>query len=139
MPPSPAMNGSTTVCAKPVATAASKALRPRASTAAPTSAARGCGATTMPRMFLFVFISLHVLRRGRVAGWRKIDSSSRLPPIHLFQFVIPVVYHAGMELRDLKYLIEVAAAGHIGRAAERLGITQPALTKCVSRLERELN
>jgi len=43
-----------------------------------------------------------------------------------------------MELRDLDYLREVAARGHLGRAAEHLHLTQPALTKCIARLERDL-
>ncbi len=43
-----------------------------------------------------------------------------------------------MEFRDLSYLLEVAATGNIGRAAERVGLTQPALTKCIARLESEL-
>src|SRR6185503_20109291 len=49
--PEPAMvdmNGSTTVMAKAVATAASTALPPRARMAAPTAAPRGCSAATMP-------------------------------------------------------------------------------------------
>ncbi|MGH6881776.1 MAG: LysR family transcriptional regulator [Hypericibacter sp.] len=44
-----------------------------------------------------------------------------------------------MEFRDLTYFLEVANLAHIGRAAARLGITQPALTKCVARLERDLD
>ncbi|MCE9641141.1 MAG: LysR family transcriptional regulator [Betaproteobacteria bacterium] len=43
-----------------------------------------------------------------------------------------------MEFRDLTYFLEVANLSHIGRAAARLGITQPALTKCVGRLERDV-
>jgi len=43
-----------------------------------------------------------------------------------------------MEFRDLVYLLEVARSGHVGRAAERIGLTQPALTKCIARLEQEL-
>lgn len=43
-----------------------------------------------------------------------------------------------MELRDLSYFCTVAAAGHIGRAAASLGLTQPALTKAIARLEHEL-
>lgn len=43
-----------------------------------------------------------------------------------------------MEFRDLSYLLEIASVGHIGRAAERVGLTQPALTKCIARLESEL-
>lgn len=40
-----------------------------------------------------------------------------------------------MELRDLEYFRVVARHGHIGRAAEALGLTQPALSKSVARLE----
>ena len=40
-----------------------------------------------------------------------------------------------MDLRDLAFFEVIAELGHMGRAAERLGRTQPALTKCVQRLE----
>jgi DNA-binding transcriptional LysR family regulator len=40
-----------------------------------------------------------------------------------------------IHLRDLKYFEVVAETGHLGQAAERLGRTQPALTKAVQRLE----
>jgi len=40
-----------------------------------------------------------------------------------------------MDLRDLAYFEVIADLGHMGRAAERLGRTQPALTKCIQRLE----
>lgn len=40
-----------------------------------------------------------------------------------------------MDLRDLAYFEAIAELGHLGRAAERLGRTKPALTKCVHRLE----
>ncbi|MBT2300987.1 LysR family transcriptional regulator [Variovorax paradoxus] len=40
-----------------------------------------------------------------------------------------------IHLRDLKYFEVVAEMGHLGQAAERLGRTQPALTKAVQRLE----
>ncbi|HYC47411.1 MAG TPA: LysR family transcriptional regulator [Burkholderiales bacterium] len=43
-----------------------------------------------------------------------------------------------MELRDLGYLRAVAVHGHLGRAAKSVKLTQPALTKCIARLEREL-
>jgi len=43
-----------------------------------------------------------------------------------------------MELRDLDYLRVVASRGHLGRAADQLRLTQPALTKCIARLERDL-
>ncbi len=43
-----------------------------------------------------------------------------------------------MEVRDLDYLLAVAERGSVLRAAEQLGMTQPAVTKAVARLEREL-
>ena len=41
----------------------------------------------------------------------------------------------GMELRDLEYFVVVAEQGNLGRAAEMLGLSQPALSKSVARLE----
>jgi len=43
-----------------------------------------------------------------------------------------------MDFRDLKYFEVIATEGHLGRAAERLHRTQPALTKCIGRLEESL-
>lgn len=43
-----------------------------------------------------------------------------------------------MDLRDLKYFEEIANQGHMGRAAEKLCRTQPALTKCIDRMEEEI-
>lgn len=43
-----------------------------------------------------------------------------------------------MLLRDLSYFAVIARHGHMGRAAESLGLSQPALTKSVKRLEREV-
>jgi DNA-binding transcriptional LysR family regulator len=43
-----------------------------------------------------------------------------------------------VDFRDLKYFEAIAVEGHLGRAAERLYRTQPALTKCIDRLEEEL-
>lgn len=40
-----------------------------------------------------------------------------------------------LQLRDLKYFETVATLGHMGQAGERLGRTQPALTKSIQRLE----
>lgn len=43
-----------------------------------------------------------------------------------------------MLLRDLELLIAVAEHGHVGRAADALAVTQPAVTKGIKRLESDL-
>jgi DNA-binding transcriptional LysR family regulator len=43
-----------------------------------------------------------------------------------------------MDFRDLRYFEVIAEEGNLGRAAERLHRTQPALTKCIDRLEEDL-
>ena len=43
-----------------------------------------------------------------------------------------------MDFRELKYFEVIATEGNLGRAAERLHRTQPALTKCIDRLEEDL-
>jgi DNA-binding transcriptional LysR family regulator len=44
-----------------------------------------------------------------------------------------------MDFRDLRYFEVIATEGNLGRAAEKLFRTQPALTKCIDRLEANLD
>ena len=43
-----------------------------------------------------------------------------------------------MELRDIEYFAVVAEQAHLGRAAEALGLGQPAVSKCLRRLEQAM-
>jgi DNA-binding transcriptional LysR family regulator len=43
-----------------------------------------------------------------------------------------------MELRDIEYFEEIAEQRHLGHAAERLGLSQPALSKSLRRLEEAM-
>lgn len=42
-----------------------------------------------------------------------------------------------MNERDLRYLLAISEAGNLRLASQRLNITQPALTKCIVRMEEE--
>src|SRR5882762_4979973 len=43
-----------------------------------------------------------------------------------------------MELRSLEYFVQIAEEGSISRAAGKLGIAQPALTRRIKQLEADL-
>jgi DNA-binding transcriptional LysR family regulator len=57
----------------------------------------------------------------------------------IFFFTPNIKYGYGMEFRDLVYFQAIAESGHLGRAAEQMRRTQPALTKCIRRLEASLD
>ena len=42
-----------------------------------------------------------------------------------------------MNIQDIQYITAIAEAGSIGRAAEKLHVAQPSLSKCVQKVERE--
>src|SRR5688572_284637 len=52
--------------------------------------------------------------------------------------MITNIYHAPMQLAQIQGFLDVARHGNVSRAAETLGITQPALTARLQGLEAEL-
>jgi DNA-binding transcriptional LysR family regulator len=59
-------------------------------------------------------------------------------PRQCFDRLINLPYRRSVELRQLRYLVTIADEGNLGRAAEALYVSQPALSYALKALESEL-